>query len=191
MRSTGGQRAPSRVPGALGCIVIVVGLVLLSPFILLVGCVAADKVVFELTGECVAFPMTSDACRGAYGFVVWNRSSDPIDVAIVRSDRPEFVVLHGVASGLMGYNDYVPVQGKCDPTMHLVARTAAGVVVAERTGICRRETWVVQPAPAPTSPGAGSDRRALPGGSDRRAVAAGSDWLALAGGSDRRALPAA
>jgi hypothetical protein len=37
--------------------------------------------------------------------------------------------------------------GKCDPDIHLIARTTSGDVLAERTGICRRSTWVVGAGP--------------------------------------------
>jgi hypothetical protein len=125
---------------------LVAGLLVLivSPYLLLLGFVVADKVVFELTGDCVAAPFTSDACRGQYGFDVWNRTSETVDVVAIRPGGAEASVVRDVAPGAFGLNDSFQVAGgKCEPDLHLIARTADGRVVAERTGICRREDWVI------------------------------------------------
>ena len=118
-------------------------LLLLSPFALFFAFLAADKVVFELTGDCVPAPMTSDGCRGSYGFDVWNQTSESVDIVAVRGGEPEVQVMR-VAPRTFGMNDSFQVAGgKCDATLHLIARTLSGRVVAERTGICRREDWVI------------------------------------------------
>ena len=149
------RRAPrrrSRAGRALGCLALGLLLLILSPFMLILGSVAADKVVFELTGGCVAAPLTSDACRGQYGFDVWNRTSETIDVVAIRPGGTEASVVRGVAPGAFGPNDSFQVEGgKCEPALQLIARTTDGRVVAQRTGICRREDWVIM-APLDAAP---------------------------------------
>jgi hypothetical protein len=118
--------------------------VIASPYLLVLPFAVADKIAFELNGGCIGAPMTSDACRGSYGFDVWNRTSETVDVVALRPGALEASVVRGVAPGTVGLNDSFEVKGgKCEPALHLIARTPEGRVVAERTGICRREDWVI------------------------------------------------
>jgi hypothetical protein len=137
-------QAPGRRRRVLGCLALGLALLIVSPFAIIFGFVVADKVVFELTGDCVPAPMTSDACRGSYSFDVWNRTKETIDVVAIRAGGPEISVLRRVAPGTFGPSDSFEVAGgKCEPKLHVIARTASGRVVAERTGICRREDWEI------------------------------------------------
>ena len=140
----GAAQPPRRRRRVLGCLAVGLLLLIVSPYAIIFGFVVADKVVFELTGDCVPTPMTSDACRGSYSFDVWNRTKETIDVVAIRAGGSELTVLQGVAPGTFGPSDSFEVKGgKCEPTLHVIARTESGRVVAERTGICRREDWVI------------------------------------------------